>query len=217
MGDIFNEVNEDVRREQLIGLWRRYGMYLLATLTAIIIGTAAHGVWTHFKNQRMMANGGLFSAAVELSQLGQYEVAAQKFSDLASDSGSGYSQLAKLQKAATFLKTEDYTTAISLYSDLAAQPGTDKVIAPLATILAAIHESSNNQPNNAIARLAELSENDGPWRHLAREVRALALIQSGNMEEARKILVTIVGDPTSLPGVRSRASEILGALHDTSG
>ena len=217
MGDIFNEVNEDVRREQLIGLWRRYGMYLLATLTAIIIGTAAHGVWAHFKNQGMMADGGLFSAAVELSQLGQYEVAAQKFTDLASDSGSGYSQLAKLQKAATFLKTEDYTTAISLYSDLAAQPGTDKVIAPLATILAAIHESNNNRPNNAIARLAELSENDGPWRHLAREVRALALIQNGNMEEARKILVTIVGDPTSLPGVRSRASEILGALHDTSG
>ena len=217
MGDIFNEVNEDVRREQLIGLWRRYGMYLLGTLTAIIIGTAAHGVWAHFKNQRMMADGGLFSAAIELSQLGQYEVAAQKFTDLASDSGSGYSQLAKLQKAATFLKTEDYTTAISLYSDLAAQPGTDKVIAPLATILAAIHESNNNRPNNAIARLAELSENDGPWRHLAREVRALALIQNGNMEEARKILVTIVGDPTSLPGVRSRASEILGALHDTSG
>ena len=58
MGDIFNEVNEDVRREQLIGLWRRYGRYLLAALAAIIIGTAAHGVWNHFKNQRMVADGG---------------------------------------------------------------------------------------------------------------------------------------------------------------
>jgi len=87
------------------------------------------------------------------------------------------------------------------------------MIADLAVILAGIHRIDADRADEATERLLELSEGTGPWRHLAREMRALALLKSGNEQRARELLASLVGDPTSPPGVRSRATEVLGTLN----
>ena len=72
LGDIFNEVDEDVRRDQIVQLWRRYGKYFVALLVMVIVGTGTNVAWNHFKTQRMMADGSSFAAAMGLAQIGQY-------------------------------------------------------------------------------------------------------------------------------------------------
>ena len=43
------------------------------------------------------------------------------------------------------------------------------------------------------------------------------LLKIGDELGARELLVSLVDDPTSPPGVRSRATEILGTLHSNAG
>lgn len=212
VGDIFSEVDEDVRRDQVIRLWKRYGRYFVALLAIIVVGTGANVAWNHMKTKRIMADGSKFSAAVNLVQNGEYEQAALRFSEQIANSGAGYSQLARLQKAAALIAIDDHTGAISIYDSLADTPSTDRTIADLAVILGGIHRIDADRADEATARLLELSEGKGPWRHLARETRALALLKSGNEREARELLASLVGDPTSPPGIRSRATAILGTL-----
>ena len=38
--DIFQEVDEEVRREQLKKLWERYGHYIIAACILVIVGVA---------------------------------------------------------------------------------------------------------------------------------------------------------------------------------
>ena len=213
VGDIFNEVDEDVRRDQAMRLWKRYGRYFVALLAIIVVGAGANATWNHIKTKRMMADGSKFSAAVSLVQNRQYEQAALRFSEQITNSGAGYSQLAQLQKAAALIASDDHNGAISIYDSLADTPNTDRMIADLAVILAGIHRIDADRADEATERLLELSEGTGPWRHLAREIRALALLKSGNKQRARELLSSLVGDPTSPPGVRSRATEVLGTLN----
>ena len=98
VGDIFNEVDEEVRQEQVSRLWNRYGRYFLASLAIIVLGTAGHAAWDYFGTQRSLADGGRFSNAIELFQLEQHQEASKLFSELTADAGHGYGQLAQLQK-----------------------------------------------------------------------------------------------------------------------
>jgi len=215
LGDIFNEVDEDVRRDQIIRLWRRYGKYFVALLALVIVGTGTNVAWNHFKTQRMMADGSRFAAAMGLAQIGQYEQAVRSFSDLAAESGVGYSQLAQLQKAAALIALDNYAEAISIYDDLAALSSTDIIVADLATILAGLHRIDNGREDEAAITLLKISESNGPWRHVAREMRAMAVLKSGDKKSSHEILTSLVEDPTSPSGVRSRAIEVLGTLNSS--
>ena len=217
MGDIFNEVDEDVRRDQIIRLWQRYGRYFLALLAAAVLGTGANATWKHFQTKRMMAEGEEFSTAISLVQRGQYEQANLRFSQQIAGSGAGYAQLAKLQKAAALIAVKDHNAAIALYDELASTPTSDQIISNLAVILSAIHRVDADRAGEAAELLVDLAEGTGPWRHLAREARALALLSIGDELGARELLVSLVDDPTSPPGVRSRATEILGTLQSNAG
>ena len=39
MADIFQEVDEEVRREQLKKLWERYGNFIIAACVLVVVGT----------------------------------------------------------------------------------------------------------------------------------------------------------------------------------
>ena len=217
MGDIFNEVDEDVRRDQVIHLWQRYGRYFLVLLAAVVLGTGANATWNHFQTKRVMSEGEEFSAAMSLVQSGKYEQANLRFSQQIASSGRGYAQLAKLQKAAALIAVKDHDGAISIYDDLASTPTSDRLIANLAMILSAMHRIDADRADEAVELLVDLAEGSGPWRYLARETRALALLNIGDVLGARELLVSLVNDPTSPPGVRSRAAEVLGTLQSNTG
>lgn len=44
MSDIFQEVEEDVRRERYEKLWKKYGNYIIALAVLIVAGVAAFQV-----------------------------------------------------------------------------------------------------------------------------------------------------------------------------
>ncbi|MBX6324392.1 MAG: hypothetical protein IRY94_21475, partial [Rhodospirillaceae bacterium] len=45
MADIFREVDEELRRENLVKLWKRYGSYILAAALLIVVGSGGYVVW----------------------------------------------------------------------------------------------------------------------------------------------------------------------------
>lgn len=52
---LLREMEDDIRREQLTALWKRYGGFLLGGCVAIVIGTAAYVGWTDYTTKRNIA------------------------------------------------------------------------------------------------------------------------------------------------------------------
>jgi hypothetical protein len=42
VSDIFREIDEELRRDNLLKLWSEYGRYIIAVAVAALIGLAAH-------------------------------------------------------------------------------------------------------------------------------------------------------------------------------
>ena len=117
--DIFNEVDEEVRREQLKKLWERYGNYLIALCIVIVAGVGAWRGYEWWQGKQAAQSGAAFEQAVELAEGGKHQEAEAAFAKLATDGTAGYRVLARLREAAQLAPT-DRKAAVQAYDEIAA-------------------------------------------------------------------------------------------------
>jgi len=208
--DIFQEVDEEVRREQLKRLWQRYGKYLVTLCVLVVAGVAAWRGFEWWQARLAAKSGAEFEQAVALAEAGKHQDAEAAFARLATDGTSGYRLLARLRQAAELAST-DRKAAVKAYDQIAADPSGGQVIQDLAAVRAGFLLVDTAPYSEIRGRLEPLTAADRPFRHSAREILALSAWKSGDVTAARKWTDMIMGDPQSPSGTRSRA-EVLSEL-----
>ncbi len=210
MSDIFQEVDEEVRREQLTKLWQRYGNYLVALCVLIVACVGAWRGYEWWQAKQAAQSGAAFEQAVTLAEAGKHQEAEAAFAKLAGDGTVGYRVLARLRQAAELAPT-DSKAAVAAYDDIASDKNAGRVIQDLAAVRAGYLLVDSAPYSDLRARLEPLTAADRPFRHSAREILALSAWKSGDMTAARQWTDAIMTDPQSPSGTRSRA-EVLSEL-----
>lgn len=212
MSDIFREVDEDLRSEQYLKLWDRYGRLLIGAAVGIIVATAVWQAWTWWETRKNEEDSMRFIAALQLFQNGQPGAAVTTLETLEKEGGEGYATLAKLQRAAALVQAGDRREAIVLYDQVAADESVDKPLRDLAALMAAQNLLDTSDRPTLERRLTPLLDETSPWRFAARELMALTALRAGDTAKARELFVALTDDPTTPQGVRARAAEMLAAL-----
>jgi hypothetical protein len=210
VSELFNEVDEDVRRDQLKKLWEQYSIYIVAAALLIIASVGGWRGYQYLEAQRAAEAGAAFDKAVELSEANKHSEAEAAFSDLAAKAPSGYRMLARLRAAAE-AANRDPKAAAKMYDDIAADRSISAPERELATIRAAgLLVDSSSYPD-MLQRLEPATAPGATYRHSARELLALSAFRAGDMTAARKWLDLIANDGETPASLRSRA-EALQAL-----
>ena len=68
MSDIFTEVDEEVRREQLKKLWDRYGNYVVAAAVLVIAAVAAWRGYDYWQIRKAAETGAAYDSAARLTE-----------------------------------------------------------------------------------------------------------------------------------------------------
>ena len=215
MADIFQEVDEEVRRERLKKLWQRYGNYAIAGCLLVIVAVGGWRGYEWWQTKRAAEAGAAFEQAVTLAESGKHEEAEAAFAKLAADGTAGYRVLARLREAAQLART-DRKAAVSAYDEIAADKSAGQVIRDLAAVRAGFLLIDSSSYGDIRARLEPLTGPDRTFRHSARELLALSAWKDGDMGAARQWTDMIAADPQTPPGTRSRA-EVLSELIAASG
>ena len=71
MSDIFQEVDEEVRRERLMQLWKRYGNFVIAAAIVLVLGVGGWRGYQWWEAKKAAEAGGAFNSAVELLDTGK--------------------------------------------------------------------------------------------------------------------------------------------------
>jgi len=211
--DIFQEVDEEVRRERLKKLWERYGTYFIAACIVIVIGVGAWRGYEWWQAKQAAQSGAAFEQAVKLAESGKHQEAAAAFTKLSADATPGYRVLARLREAAE-LATTDRKTAVAAYDAIAADNRAGQVVRDLAAVRAGYLLVDTAPYSEILQRLEPVTAADRAFRHSAREILALSAWKTGDMSAARRWTEMIMGDPQTPPGPRSRAemlSELIAA------
>jgi hypothetical protein len=215
VADIFQEVDEEVRREQLKKLWQRYGNYIIAGCVLVVVAVGAWRGYDWWQTKRAAEAGAAFEQAVTLAEAGKHQEAEAAFAKLATDGTAGYRVLARLREAAELAAT-DRKAAVQAYDEIAADRSAGQVIRDLAALRAGFLLVDNSSYGELRARLEPLTAPDRVFRHSARELLALSAWKEGDVGAARQWTDMITGDPQTPPGTRSRA-EVLSELIAASG
>lgn len=212
MADIFEEVDEEVRRERLTKLWRQYGKYFIAALVLVVGGTAATVGWREYRAMSQRQFSDQFAAATVLAREGKTVEAVEALGRLSGDASAGYAMLARFREAAVRAGAGDGAAAIAIYEALAADGGLDRIYRDLATLLAVMHQVDTGEADALSRRLESLAADDSPWRHTARELLAALALKAGDRTRARKEFTRLADDLEAPRGARARAAEMLRAL-----
>jgi hypothetical protein len=208
--ELFDEVDEDVRRDQLKKLWDQYSIYIIVGALLIVAAVGGWRGYQYIEAKKAAEAGAAFDKAVELSEQDKHSKAEAAFNSLAASAPSGYRMLARLRAAAE-AASHDPQAAVKLYDDIAADRSVGALAQELAKVRAAGLLVDNATYPNMVERLEAEAAAGATFRHTARELLALSAWRANDATAARKWLDLIANDGETPSSLRSRA-EALQAL-----
>jgi len=211
VSELFDEVDEEVRRDQLKKLWDQYSIYIIAAAFLIIAGVGGWRGYQYLEAQKAAEAGAAFDKAVELSEQNKHAEAEAAFNDLAAKAPWGYRMLARMRAAAE-VATRDPQAAAKMYDDIADDRSIEAEQRDLARVRAAGLQLDKSTYPNMLARLEASAAPGATFRHTARELLALSAWRANDAAAARKWLDLIAGDGETPPSLRSRAEALQAML-----
>jgi len=211
VSELFDEVDEEVRRERLKKLWDEYSIYIIAGALLIIAAVGGWRGYQYLEAKKAAEAGSAFDKAVELSEQNKHAEAEAAFNDLAAKAPSGYRVLARLRAAAE-VASRDPQAAAKLYDGIAADRSVGATERDLARVRAAGLLLETASYPSMLQRLEPATAPEATFRHTARELLALSAWRANDTAAARQWLDLIANDGETPPSLRSRAEALQGLL-----
>jgi hypothetical protein len=211
VSEIFDEVNEDVRRDQLKKLWDQYSIYIIAGALLIIASVGGWRGYQYLEAKKAAEAGAAFDKAAELSEANKHAEAEAAFADLAAKAPAGYRVLARLRTAAE-VASRDQQAAAKMFDEIAADRSVGVAEQDLARVRAAQLLLESTTYPNMKTRLEAAAASGATFRHTARELLALSAWRANDAAATRQWLDLIANDGETPPSLRSRAEALQGLL-----
>ena len=210
MSEIFREIDEELRRDNLLKLWGKYGRYIIL---AVVVAVAAGGgvvAWRDHLIDARKAVSTRYYGALGLVSQGKSKEAADLFAAIAED-GGGYAGLAEFERAELLAKSGDSKGAEAIYQKIAGS-SSDPEFRDLAVLLSVMHAPPDSDVKATVARLEPLTATGRPWRTTALDLTAAAHLKAGDKAAALAIYKKLADDLAAPERLRARAAEMVAAL-----
>ena len=199
------EVTEEVRRDRLFALFRKYGW--LAVL--VVLGIVGGAGWSEWRKAQEIARAEAFGDAVlDALDMGAPAERAEALSTVQTDG----EQTAILKLLLASDPVEDRAGALAALEALAndaSQPASYRDLAALRRVVIAGDELPLAERRAALDPIAAPGR---PYRTMALEQMAYLLVEEGKTDEAIAQFTALLSDQEAPGGVRARAEQMIVAL-----
>jgi hypothetical protein len=211
VSDVFNEVDEELRRDKAQELFTRYRPLMVAVTLAIILGVSGYKGWEWYSAKQQAAAAETFAAASALLAAGDFVAAEKAFTEFTANAPKGYAALATMELAAIKAQTGQAVEAATLYTK-AASEFNDPLYHDLASLKAVMVVVDSLSLAGMDAKLALLTGPGRPFRFTARELLAAKAFEEGDLARARDDYSYLALALDAPAGARTRAQQALAVL-----
>ena len=201
-----DEVNEELRRQQLKSIWDRFGVYIIGFAVLIILSVGGNEIINHLNNRVSQRESNAFDNALNLIEKGNDSAGLDQLIEL-TEGKTGYKGLALFRLSSESLTNGNYQEAVDYLKKASLDKTLTNNLRVFAKIKAGLILVDNGSFSEVDVLLKEVVENGGPFSFHAKEILALALIKNGRDLEAQEIFQEIAND-ASAPPVLARRAEI---------
>ncbi|MGR3500085.1 MAG: hypothetical protein ACU0E9_14490 [Limimaricola soesokkakensis] len=201
-----DEVSEEVRRDRLFHLLRRYGWIGLAVVVLIVGGAAVY----EWRQSQIAAEAQARGDAL-LAALAEPEAAARAEALAPITAQSDDAVVPQLALAAEQQAAGDAEAAVATLDALAGNGEVAEIYRDLAALKSVLIDAGRS-PEDKLLALEALSAPGAPFRMLALEQIALIRLAQGEQDAAVDQLRAIMEDAETTPDLRDRAASLMVAL-----
>lgn len=201
-----DEVSDELRRDRLFMLFRRWG-WVAGLLILVIVGGV---IWREYDRSRARAEAQAWGDAVLAAEgAGDPSVIMQ----VGPGKSEGRGTLAALLAASAWSDAGSTDAAAEVLRSVADGPADDDdLLRELAQLKLVLLEGAAMEPAQRDAILTRLSRAGAPFELLALEQKAVALIEAGRTQDAISLIRQIQQKDGLSETLRRRLSEMMIAL-----
>lgn len=202
------EVDEELRRDELAGLWKRWGRLFVGLIAVGLLAFGGWLWWRDYQAKQAGLEGEKLGGVVEQLSANRTEQAAPALKELTQSGRPGYSAAARMAEGALAAQRGDLQAATAAFGAVA---GDDRLADPfrqLALIRQTTAEFDTLPPDQVIARMRPLAQKGHPYFGSAGELVAIAHLKAGRPRDAGAIFAALAADPAVPATIRSRAAQM---------
>lgn len=201
------EVTEEVRQDQMLRYWKKYGVFVIGAVALIVAGAAAWN-WSIAQDRIAAEQRGAALLTTDPEDLDAQIT-------LVGGIDGPAALIAELSAAAAFANSGDAKEAVARYAAVAGRDGIDPTYRDLAILQQVRIAASGGATSVSTDPLDTLIDGDSAFRLLALELRGAIRISSGDRAAGHADLNAVIADPDATGTLRQRAGALLTATGGT--
>ena len=208
--EFIREVDEDVKEEKRLKLWKKFFPYVVSISLGIVLFTSGFVFWDGYSNDQRQKLGDDFTAAVVLAgedDLDASLIALDRIVDKGSD---GYVTMAKMKKASILIEQGRIDEGLEIYKDLE-KNAVDQSFRDIATILYVLNSLNNESKDDLLKKIIPL-ENSEIWKSSALELKGYIYLRNNEVAKAIEAFETISKLPSKPGDLSQRAKNLINLL-----
>ncbi len=208
--EFIREVDEDLKEEKRLKLWKKFLPYIVSISLGIILSTTGFVFWKDYTIKTKQQLGDDFTAAVELFKEEDIDAALLALDRIEDKGSDGYVTMAKIKKASILIEKGEIDKGLEIYLDLE-RNAVDQSFRDIATILYVMNSMDSKKSEDLLVKLEPL-ENSMIWKFSALELKAFIYLQSSKKKEALETFESILSLPNKPSSLGLRAKNMVDFL-----
>lgn len=211
--DVFlREVDEAVRQDEMLGLFKRYGKSAAAAVVVGLLALAGYLYWDNSRKQSAGEVGEQFTLALDKLDASNLPAADKELVDVAGKGGAGSAAAAKLLRGGIAQQQGKPGDAAKLFAEVAADGKAPQPFRDLATIREVAVKFDSLPPQQVVDRLKPLAVPGNPWFGSAGEMVGIAYMKQNRNDLAGPLFAAISRDKDVPETLRRRTRQMAGLL-----
>lgn len=208
------EVDDNLRRDQMTALARRWGILIGGLVIVALIALAAFLWWRNHRAEQAGLEGEQLAQVLSDVEIGRAQPTDPRLTALASSPRDGYRAMARLTQAGIIAKTDPVAAATN-YDAIAKDTALPQAIRDLALVRATTIRFDTLPPADVVARMKPLTTPNAAWFGSAGELTAMAYLKMNRRDLAGPLFAAIARDTNVPAGLRGRAAGMATSLGQT--
>ena len=207
MADIFDEVSEELKQDQLVQMWKKYSKYIISFVLFVIILISSYQGYVIWNENKLNKSSEEFFKALENLENKEYLKSSEIFLKSSLEQSSGYKMLSLFGLAESNFKSGKIKEMISNYESIYENNNIDNYYKHLARILSVMKDDVSPF-EDLHRRLKPILNNPSKLQMLAAEVEIGIFIRFNKLNKAVQSLKILLNRPDIPYNQKNRLSLI---------
>ena len=209
MSDIIRQVDEDLRREKISDLVRKYGVYLISLVIIIVITVVGYQLTSSINKTK---NENLVENYIKANNEENFNQQLLLFEEIIGTNNEYLSSLADFKKLNLLMENDNIEEGMQTLNKISKNMEYDKIVRNLASYFLFMYKIDEYSEDEFELYINDLDQNTN-FVFLFRELYGIKKLLNGKYEDSKRIFQELVTLPDTPNGIKIRASKFIEIIN----